>query len=57
MIAAKSLYIIFYKVDRFIRDNNWTKCLVLFGPEKYDAIVEKIRYLIGSKAILHMFFS
>ena len=28
-------------------DYDETKCLVLYGPEKYDAILDRIRYLIG----------
>ena len=38
LIGAKSLRITFDKVDRLIRDYDGTKYLVLFGPEKYDAI-------------------
>ena len=36
----------------FIRDYDGTKYLVLFRLEKYDAIYDRIRYLIG----LHIFF-
>ena len=43
LIGAKSLRIRFDKVDGFIIDR--TRYLVLFGPEKYDAIYIRIRYL------------
>ena len=36
----------FDKVDALTRDYDETKYLVLFDPEKYDAIFDKIRYLI-----------
>ena len=39
---AKSLQIMFHKGDY-----DETKYLVLYGPEKYDAILDRIRYLIG----------
>ena len=37
-------------VNGFIRDYDGTKYLVLFGLEKYDAIYDRIRYLIGLKS-------
>ena len=49
-IGAKPLRIIFDKVDGFIRDYGGTKYLVLFGPEKYDAILDRIRYFIKLKS-------
>ena len=39
----------FNKVDGFIRDYDGTKYLVLFSPEKYDAIFDRIRYFIELK--------
>ena len=42
LIGAKSLRIMFEKVDGLIRDYDGTKYLVLFGLEKYDAIYERI---------------
>ena len=42
----------FNKVDGFNRDYDGTKNLVLFGPEKCDAIFDKIRYLIGLKSCI-----
>ena len=41
----------------FIIDYDGTICLVLFGLEKWNAINDRTRYLIGSKAVLHRFFS
>ena len=45
LIHAKPFRIRFDKVDRFIRVYNGTRYLVLFCPEKYNAILNKIRYL------------
>ena len=50
LIAAKPLLIMFDKVDGFISDYNGTKYLVLFRLEKYNAIHDTIRYLIGLKS-------
>ena len=47
LIGAKRLRIRFDKVDIFIRVYDGTKYLVLFRPEKYDAIFIRIRYLIS----------
>ena len=49
LIGAKPLCIRFDKVDGFIGvyDGNWY--LVLFGPKKFDAIYNRIRYLISLK--------
>ena len=47
MIGAKSLRIRFDKVDGFIRVDNGNGYLVLFAPEKYDAIYNRIRYVIS----------
>ena len=43
----------FDKTDGFIWLYNRTKYLVLFGPEKYNAIYSRMRYV---KVILLMFF-
>ena len=37
----------FVEVDGLIKGYNGTKYLVLFGPEKYNAIFNRIRYPIG----------
>ena len=46
LIGTKPLHIIFDKIDEFIRDNNGTKYLVLFGLDriKYDRIKYLIKY-------------
>ena len=45
LIGAKPLHIRFDEVDGFIRVSDRTRYLVLFGPEKYDAIYNRIRHL------------
>ena len=57
MIGAKPLHIRFDKVDGFIRACDGTKYLVLFGPEKYDAFYNRIRYLISQKSSITYVFS
>ena len=37
-------------MNGFIRDYDGTKYLVLFDLKKYNAIYDKIRYLIGLKS-------
>ena len=49
LIGAKPLRIKFDKIDGFIRIYHATIYLIFFGPEKYDAIYKKIRYLVGQK--------
>ena len=53
---SKSLRIKFDKIDGFIRIYDKTRYLVSFGPEKYDAIYNRIRYLLSLKKQYHMFF-
>ena len=50
LIGAKPLRIRFDKVDGSVRVYDDTRYLVLFGPEKYYAICNKIRYLINQKS-------
>ena len=45
------------KVDRFIRVYSRTRYLVIFGPEKYDVIYNKIRYLVSQKIGITYAFS
>ena len=45
MISAKPLCMRFDKVEGFISVYDGTRYLVLFGPEEYDAISNRIRYL------------
>ena len=49
LIGAKPLDIRFSNVEGFIRIYDETRYLVLFGPEKYDAIYNRIRYLYVKK--------
>ena len=37
-------------VGGFIKNYDGTRYLVLFGPERYDVIYNKIRYLIREKS-------
>ena len=54
---AKPLNIRFDKVDGFIIVYDGTRYLVLFRPEKYDLIYNKIRYVIRQKScITYVFF-
>ena len=50
LIGAKPLRIRFDKTHGFIRIYDWTKYLVLLGPEKYDAIYNRIRYVRSLKS-------
>ena len=47
----------FDKVDGFIRVYDETRYLVLFGAEKYDAICNRIRYLVSQKSCITYVFS
>ena len=54
---AKPLNIRFDKVNGFIRVYDEARYLVLFRPEKYDLIYNKIRYVIRQKScITYVFF-
>ena len=56
--GAKTLHIRFDKVDGIIRIYDAARYLVLFGPEKYNAIYSRTRYLIClTYVVSHMFFS
>ena len=58
LIGVKPLGIRYYKVNGFIRVYGGTIYLVPFGPEKYHAICNRIRYLISLKSgIAYVFFS
>ena len=46
LIGAKPLLIMFKNVYGFIRDYDGTKYLVLFGTKRFDAIFDRIRYVI-----------
>ena len=47
LIGAKPLLIRLGKVDGFIRVYDGATYLVLLGPEKNDAIYNRIRYLLS----------
>ena len=49
LMGAKPLRIRFNKLEGFIKIYDETRYFVLFGLEKYDAIYDKIRYLISEK--------
>ena len=47
LIGVKPLCISFDKINGFTRVYDGTRYLVLFRPENNDAILNRIRYLIG----------
>ena len=49
-MGTKPLRVRFHKVDGFIKVFDGTRHLVLFGTERYDAIDDRIRYLISQKS-------
>ena len=49
-IVAKPLCVVLDGVDRFNKGYSEIKYSVLLGSEKYDAIFERIRYLIELKS-------
>ena len=58
LIDSKPLHTIFDKIDGFFRIDDGTRYLTLFGSEKYDAIYDRIRYLISRKSgITYIFLS
>ena len=57
LIGAKPLRFRFDKVDGFIKAYDRTRYLVLFGLEKYDAIYNRIRYLISQESGITYVFS
>ena len=58
LISPNPLCIIrFNKIDGFIRIYDRTRYLALLGPEKYDAVYNRIRYLISVKSDIRHVFS
>ena len=55
LIGSKQLRIRFDKIDGFIKVHSRTRYLVLFGPKKYDAIYNRIKYLISWKVVYMLF--
>ena len=56
LITAKLLPIRFDKVDGFIKVYGGIRYLILFVPEQYDAIYNRIMYLITRKEVLHILY-
>ena len=56
LIGSKPLRIRFDKIDGVIRIYDGIKNLTLSGKKKYDAIYDRIRYLISLKTVSHKFF-
>ena len=54
LINPKPLHIRFNEIDLFIRIFDGTRYLVLLGTEKYNAIYNRIRYLIVSSTIFFL---
>ena len=52
LIDPKHLRIRFNQIDGFIRIYDGARHLTLFGSEKYDAIYNRIRYLVGQISFL-----
>ena len=48
-MGAKQLHIWLEKIDGFIKIDDGIRYLVLFGSKQYDAIYNRIRYLISKK--------
>ena len=44
-MVAKPLHVWLKKIDGFVKIYDGTRYFVLFGPEPYDAIYTRIRYL------------
>ena len=49
---AKPLHIWFNKIDEFIKIYDGIRYLVLFDPERYNAIHHRINYLISEKSAI-----
>ena len=56
-IGSKPLCIRFYEIDEFIRIYDGTRNLALFGSEEYNAISNRIIYLISLKSGVTYIFS
>ena len=58
LIDPKPLYIICNKIGGFVETYDGTRYLILFDSEKYDAIYDRIRYVISLKSdITYLFVS
>ena len=56
LIDPKPLHIRFDKIDGLIRTYDGIRYITLFGSENYDAIHDRIRYLISLKVTSHICF-
>ena len=57
LTGSKPLHIRFDKIDRIIRIYDGTRYLTLFGTKKYDAIYNRIKYLLNLKSCITSIFS
>ena len=57
LIGSKPLWILFNKIDGIIQIHDGTRYLTLFGTKKYDAIYDRIRYLVSLKSSITYIFS
>ena len=57
LIGPKPLHIEFNKIYGFIRIYDEARYLTLFGSERYDAIYDRIKYLISLKSCITYIFS
>ena len=57
LISSRPLRIRFDKIDGFIRIYDGTRYLKLFASEKYDAIYDRIRYLLSLRSGITYIFS
>ena len=57
LIDPKPLRIRLDKIGRFIRIYDGSRNLTLFGSQKYDAVYDRIRYLISLKSCITYIFS
>ena len=56
-LGSNTLRIRFNEIDGFVRIYDETRYLTLFGSEKYDAIYDRIRYLLSLKSGVTYIFS
>ena len=56
LVDPKPFHIRFDKIDGFVGVYDRTRNLVLFDPEKYDAIDNRFRYLISQKIVIEYAF-
>ena len=56
LIDLEPLHIRFFKINEFIRICDGTRYLTLYGSKKYEAIYNRIRYLISQKRWHQIYF-